>query len=165
MRKLVALLFGLLLASGALAFDSDETIDLYSALTANPDFSIFTQLLTDLGIAEALQTGEAYTVFAISNDTFESYQEETGIDLTADREVLVQILEMHVVQGRFSVLELRDAEAGSVVTLSGAPLAVTLEADGITVGGANLVSTDVDNSYANGVIHVVSEVMMPVAQN
>lgn len=163
MRRLLVLAFSIFLAGSVLAFESDETVDLYSALAANPDFSIFTQLLTDMGMAEELQTGGPYTVFAVSNDTFEAHREETGTDLTADPEMLERILDAHIVQGRFTVLDLRELEE-SVMTMSGIPLEITIEADGLAINNVNLVSTDVENSFQNGIIHVVDDVMMPPVQ-
>jgi uncharacterized surface protein with fasciclin (FAS1) repeats len=50
-------------------------------------------------------------------------------------------------------------EMTEVTTLQGATAAVVVTEEGVTVGGADVVMTDIEAS--NGVIHVIDAVIMP----
>ena len=70
---------------------------------------------------------------------------------------ILLILLFHVIPGR--------VYADQVVTLKEAPTAAGVKAPikrtevGVSVGGANVVKTDIETS--NGVIHVIDSVMIP----
>jgi uncharacterized surface protein with fasciclin (FAS1) repeats len=120
-------------------------------------------------VLEALTDEEAeYTVFAPNDAAFQALIDEIGEDafneILEDSDRLTEILLYHVVEGEFmaeDVLGLEGVEEGaSVPTLSeGHSLTVTATEDGVTVNGANVIQTDVD--AANGVIHVIDQVLIP----
>jgi uncharacterized surface protein with fasciclin (FAS1) repeats len=70
---------------------------------------------------------------------------------------LQRILTHHVVPGKVmasDVVKLRSAE-----TVSGDTLKIGTQNDGVTVGNANVVKTDI--AASNGVIHVIDAVILP----
>ena len=72
------------------------------------------------------------------------------------RERLTALLRRHVVNGIVPAAEV--ATLSAITPLHGPPLAVSTSRSGITVGGADVITTDLDAS--NGVIHVIDRVLL-----
>lgn len=126
----------------------------------NPDFSILVQAVVKAGLVDALSAAGPFTVFAPTNQAFEqlfSALQVAGIDdLSADD--LTPILLYHVVQGNILASEVA---SGSVPTLND-DANIEIEVSGMGVklnGSANVVATDVQG--ANGVVHVIDQVILP----
>jgi uncharacterized surface protein with fasciclin (FAS1) repeats len=74
-----------------------------------------------------------------------------------NREKLTAILLYHVVKGRVysdDAVKAKEAE-----TLQGQPIHVTVKGDKAMINNAGLIATDID--AANGVIHVIDQVLLP----
>ncbi len=113
------------------------------------------------GLAGAL-TGETdLTVFAPTDEAFSKLPEGTVADLLKpeNKSKLAGILKYHVVAGRVYSEDALKAKAAK--TLQGSSVAIAVKDGKATVGGANLVATDINAS--NGVIHVVDSVLLPPA--
>jgi len=124
----------------------------------NDSFSILVQAVVKANLVDALNGNGPFTVFAPTNEAFEALFSTLGIsgiaDLTAEQ--LTPILTYHVVSGNVLSSQLSE---GSVPTLNGESLSVSLSpAPGIN-GTARIVATDVQAS--NGVIHVIDSVLLP----
>ena len=158
-RKLIALLLGLLVG---LSFAQQDNADatLLQGLAGNEDFSSLVRLLDQAGLIADLEGTGPFTVFAPSNGVLRELNPDVLRQLNDDPELLKSVLRSHIVQGAYGIKELSDAEAGSVVTLNGEPLEIDLTAGGLTVDGADLVSTDVDNTYSNGVLNEVGDLVL-----
>ena len=111
------------------------------------------------GLASALSGEGPWTVFAPSDAAFAALPEGTVEHLLqpAQRETLATILKHHVVAGR--VFADQALAAGQAKTLAGTTLAFTYAKGGLQVAGVNLKALDL--SAANGVIHVVDQVLLP----
>jgi uncharacterized surface protein with fasciclin (FAS1) repeats len=157
----VALLTGL---SGALALETNEEIDIVTALQEDENFSTLVSLLESTGLTEELASAGDITLFAPTNEAFEALGEDQLAMLSDDTAALTNILQLHVMQGEFPVLDLSRAEEGSLSSLSGEPYVIEQTASGLAVNDGDLVSTDVDNFYSNGVVHVISNVLVPASQ-
>ncbi len=159
MRNLITLLVSLLIS---LSFAQQDNPDatLLQGLAGNEDFSSLVRLLEQAGLTGELEGAGPFTLFAPSNAVLEELNPDILEQLNDDPELLKSVLQSHVVQGAYGIKELRDAEAGSVVTLNGEPLEIDLTAGGLTVDGADLVSTDVDNTYSNGVLNEVGDLVL-----
>lgn len=103
-----------------------------------------------------------YTVFAPNNDAFTKLG--TRLDMllqTSANGQLVDVLEFHVVEGRYRGSDLKDGQL--LRTLNGTRLRVALKGDQLSVrnsnGRASFVEQDV--AAANGVLHVVDAVLQP----
>jgi transforming growth factor-beta-induced protein len=126
--------------------------------------TVHTALVAALDTAELVETlsGDAnYTVFAPTDEAFAA----AGIDLASfDTEeeiaVLADILLYHVVAGETLSSDLAEGTT-TVTTANGDTLDITVDASGVTVGGATVTLADVPAS--NGVIHVIDAVLMPPA--
>jgi uncharacterized surface protein with fasciclin (FAS1) repeats len=113
------------------------------------------------GLLETLAGKGPFTVFAPTDEAFSKLPEGTVASLLEadNRDKLVNILKYHVVSGRlYSDAALK---AGRVKTLEGKEVSVVANAKGAFVNDAKLVATDLD--AANGVIHVIDSVLIPVS--
>ncbi len=123
----------------------------------NEAFSILVQAVVKAGLVETLKGAGPFTIFAPTNDAFQALFTALGVsgvnDLTAEQ--LTPILLYHVVSGNVRSNQLT---AGSVATLNG-NIDVTLTPTPRINGTADIVATDVQ--AANGVIHVIDEVLLP----
>ena len=124
---------------------------------------IHTSLVAALAKANLVATLEGagpFTVFAPTDDAFSA----AGVDLSnfnSEEEIaaLADILTYHVVSGSVLSTDLTDGMVAPAV--NGDDLSFTVNADGVMVNDANVVSADVIAS--NGVIHVIDTVLMPPA--
>lgn len=123
-------------------------------------FFTFFALLETTGLLEQLAEPGPYTVFAPSNGAFEHFDKEYPGVLSDDLERLKLLLANHIVKGAYTVFELSDLDDSDLQTLGGAMLEVTLEIDGLEVNGVGLEPFDVNNTYANGIVHAIDGVIL-----
>ena len=122
----------------------------------------FTTLTTAVVAAELLSTLSdpfaEYTVFAPSNDAFDSLAVTLGTDLAGILALpnLSDILLYHVVSG--TVLS-TGLSAGDVATLNGLTVTVDLTT-GVMINDATVTLADVTSE--NGVVHVIDGVLLPI---
>jgi uncharacterized surface protein with fasciclin (FAS1) repeats len=110
------------------------------------------------GLSDTLGGEGPFTVFAPTDEAFAALG-STVQDLLKpeNRERLKSILLYHVVPGR--VFAAQAAELDEATTAGGQALDIESERGKVTVGGATVVSADIDAS--NGVIHVIDKVLIP----
>jgi uncharacterized surface protein with fasciclin (FAS1) repeats len=122
----------------------------------------FTTLTTAVVTAELLSTLSdpfaEYTIFAPTNDAFDSLAVTLGTDLAGILALpnLSDILLYHVVSG--TVLS-TGLTAGDVPTLNGLSVTVDLTA-GVMINDATVTLADV--TADNGVVHVIDGVLLPI---
>ena len=122
-------------------------------------FTTLASLLNKAGLAGTLTSTGPYTVFAPTDAAFAKVPKSTLAALAKNKAKLRAVLLYHVVKGRYTAAQV--TKKMSLTTLEGAPLTVTTPG-GVKVGGAKVVKTDVNAS--NGVIHVISSVLIPPAK-
>ena len=154
----VAMVMGF--AGAASAQDDPGTI--VDIAAGNPDFSTLVTAVTEAGLAETLSGEGPFTVFAPTNAAFEALPEGTLDSLLADPQgALADILKLHVVSGSVDAAAATAAAGGTVDTLGG-PVSVELQGESLVVGGATVVTADIQAS--NGIIHVIDAVITEPAQ-
>lgn len=129
--------------------------NLFQTLQADPDFSIFVELLIAAGFTQDTVLIGPYTIFAPTNAAFDSVDKATLEEVRNDPETLRQLLSYHVIEGRLSSPEL----VGELFTINGAPVLAAGSGATLTIGGAAVVKADVFAS--NGVVHGISSVLLP----
>ncbi|CAN5732367.1 hypothetical protein BH24DEI2_BH24DEI2_07480 [soil metagenome] len=162
-RKLAtvfSLFFGLILVGLTLSQQDNLDATLLQGLAGNEDFSTLVSLIDQAGLTDALSGAGPFTLFAPDNNVFEEVNPDILEQLNNDPELLKSVLQSHVVEGAYGILDLRNAQEGSVVTLNGDPLEIDVDAGGLKVNGADLVSTDVENTYSNGVLSQVGDLVL-----
>lgn len=122
-----------------------------------------TQMLNDAlratKLDEALASGGPYTLFAPTDDAFESL-DPVGINNVPDSldvEALKEILLHHVVEGKYSAADLVGLE--ELPTLGGAPLKIIDKNNNLTIEEADLILSDQEAD--NGYVHMIDSVLVP----
>jgi len=116
--------------------------------------------LAQANLVTTLQGTGPFTVFAPTDAAFTA----AGIDLStfdtdAENATLVDILTYHVVSGSVASTALTDGMTATA--LNGDNVTFTVNAAGVQVNDANVVTADV--AASNGIIHVIDKVLMPPA--
>ncbi len=128
-------------------------------VSTNPDFSILNAAITRAGLSSALSSG-TLTVFAPDNAAFAA----SGLTLAAVNSLPVatldSILKYHVLGTQVSSANVPASDA--VPTLLGTSLFASRNTNGVFVNGIKVKTADV--SASNGVIHVISKVLIPPTQ-
>jgi uncharacterized surface protein with fasciclin (FAS1) repeats len=110
------------------------------------------------GLVKTLNGKGPFTVFAPTDEAFAKLPAGTVENLLKpeNKEKLVAVLTYHVLPGKLMAADLTTTNAK---TLNGKELAIKVDAGKVTVGGANVIKTDIEAS--NGVIHVIDAVLIP----
>jgi uncharacterized surface protein with fasciclin (FAS1) repeats len=164
MRNLLLLLAVLLLVAPA-AFAQEVQDDyqgdgtLLDVATQTDDLSTLVTALDAAELGAAIGGDGPFTIFAPSNEAFDALPEGTVDALLLDdnRDQLTDILTYHVVPGVYRAADLQNGQ--TLETLQGETLSVTVIDGRVLINGAEVIQTDVEAS--NGVVHVVSSVILP----
>jgi uncharacterized surface protein with fasciclin (FAS1) repeats len=119
-------------------------------------FSTLVAALGRAGLAETLDNGGPYTVFAPSDEAFAKLPDGAVDSLLASPETLANVLSYHVVAGRLTAAEV--ANRTWAPTVHGEDLPVSGNG-AVHVDGARVVSGDIEAT--NGLIHVIDRVLLP----
>lgn len=122
----------------------------------------FTTLLAAVdaaGLTETLLGRGPYTLFAPTDDAFRKLPSGTVEELLKpqNREKLRTILTYHVIAGRVTAVQARDAR--SAQTVAGQNVRITQDGDLLRINDAAVRIADVPAS--NGIIHVIDRVLIP----
>ena len=120
-------------------------------------FKTLTSLLTQAGLAKALEGKGPYTVFAPTDAAFAKVPKATLARLGRNKAQLRSVLLLHVAKGRLTAAKV--TQRRWVKTLNGRRLAIRVRGGKVFVGGAQVVTPDVTAS--NGVIHAIDQVLLP----
>jgi uncharacterized surface protein with fasciclin (FAS1) repeats len=133
--------------------------DIVALAQGNDQLSTLVTAVSTADLAGTLQGKGPYTVFAPTNAAFEELGRNTVDTLLErrNRDQLTSVLTYHVVPGKLEASQLRDGQA--LTTVEGAKLRVDIEGGDVSVGGATVVTPDVQAS--NGVVHVIDGVLQP----
>jgi uncharacterized surface protein with fasciclin (FAS1) repeats len=168
---------------------TDGTDDLVAMIAADENLSMLSTGI-EMGNAEQLLAlGGPYTIFAPTNEAFETLglemdENESVVNETVENESvenetveaepvenestdnesakLVYILANHVVLGEYDSVALASMaeENGTVQTLTGENLTLSLDAEGGVMVG-NVTVTMPDIMAENGIVHVIDGVLLP----
>lgn len=118
-------------------------------------------------LVETLQGTGPYTVLAPTNEAFDALPEGTltSLLLPENKGKLADILTYHVIEGAVLAQDLSNGQV--VTTVNGGTLTVEITDAGVFFvdangGKAQVESADVNAS--NGVVHVISAVLLPAAE-
>ncbi|WP_295878522.1 fasciclin domain-containing protein [uncultured Thiohalocapsa sp.] len=141
--------FGLPKLVGAAAQTTVSDITEHDAL-----FQTFTQALETAGMTEVLQGPGPLTVFAPTDKAFRDLPTAEREALLNDPGRLVDVLSRHVVHAKLSATDLLQRD--QVKTLGGETMPVSRGGTAITIGGADIVQSNL--AAGNGVVHIVDAV-------
>jgi uncharacterized surface protein with fasciclin (FAS1) repeats len=130
-----------------------------TAASNNPVLSTLVTAVTEAGLVDTLNGEGPFTIFAPTNDAFAAIPEDDLNAVLADTDLLTSILTYHVVAGE----QLGSAdlvEAGTVTTVNGGDLTITVDGGTVMVNdAADVVCMDVPT--ANATVHIIDAVLMP----
>jgi uncharacterized surface protein with fasciclin (FAS1) repeats len=133
-------------------------VTIVDAVVGDERFSILAKAVTAAGLVETLQQDGPFTVFAPSNEAFAKLPEGTLDELLKpeSKAQLSAILTYHVIAAK---LMANDIESSNVETVNGLKATVRVTAAETRIDNARVVETDI--VVANGLIHVIDEVLLP----
>lgn len=170
MKKLV-FVFTTLMVLGLFQTTQAQNKDIVDIAASNDNFSTLVAAVKAADLVGALKDDGPFTVFAPTNDAFAKIDSKTLNSLLEpkNKNALAGILTYHVVSGKLAagdvVAALKKGKGKTTVkTLNGGTLTVMQKDGKIWLKDANgsfseIVKTDIMAS--NGVIHVISDVVMP----
>lgn len=128
-------------------------------------FTYLAAALARTGLTSTLSTlNSNYTLFAPTDDAFKAAGFMTIQDvMKAPKEVLTPILLYHVIGAKILAAQVPAGPNAAVTTLNGATAYVTSNSNGVFINGTPVIVADV--KAANGVIHVIDNVLMPPVGN
>jgi uncharacterized surface protein with fasciclin (FAS1) repeats len=138
------------------SFDAMAKVPVATAASGNPVLSTLVAAVKAGNLVDALNTTQAATVFAPTNDAFAKIPKADLEKVLADSKTLTSILTYHVVPGKLAPAQL----AGTHKTLQGTDLTVTGSGTSFTVNGASMVVCG-NVQTANAVVYIVDTVLMP----
>lgn len=145
-------------AEAAAEEESQAAGTIVDIAAGNPDFSTLVTAVEAAGLVETLSGEGPFTVFAPTNAAFEALGADTIEAVLADTDLLTSILTYHVVAGKYpaavvsGLLQLQSVE--------GSPISISVVDGKVFLNDTvEIVMTDIEAS--NGVIHVISAVLMP----
>lgn len=113
-------------------------------------------VVEQVDVTEWLGEGD-FTFFAPDDEAFMSLDADQTADLLTDPTQILDVLRNHTLADTVTAEELATME--TVETEAGETLEVTTEGDTVSVGGATVVTTDIE--VGDGVIHVVDGLLIP----
>jgi uncharacterized surface protein with fasciclin (FAS1) repeats len=142
--------------SGAGSFNGMATEPVASAASANPLLKTLVAAVTEADLVDTLNSADALTVFAPTDEAFAKIPEADLNALLADKAKLTAVLTHHVVAGQLDPSEVvgeHETLAKDMVTIKG-------DESGMTVGKASKVLCG-NIPTDNATVYVIDTVMIP----
>lgn len=137
-----------------------EKKDIVDTAQSAGSFNTLVTALKEAKLVDTLKSGGPFTVFAPTDEAFAKIDKDALSALLKDRAKLAKVLTYHVVPGN---LEAKDVvKKSSAKTVEGSKVPIVSSKDGVKVGGAKVIKTDI--LCSNGVVHVIDTVIMPPAK-
>jgi uncharacterized surface protein with fasciclin (FAS1) repeats len=133
--------------------------DIVDTAVAAGQFNTLAAALEAAGLVDTLKGDGPFTVFAPTDAAFAKLPAGTVESLLKpeNRDQLVAILTYHVVPGTVKAADV--VKLDEARTVNGQDVQITVADNGVQVGDANVIKTDIEAS--NGVIHVIDTVIIP----
>jgi uncharacterized surface protein with fasciclin (FAS1) repeats len=144
-------------ADGAGSFNGMATAPVATAASANPLLKTLVTAVGKAGLVDTLNSAEALTVFAPTDDAFAKLPAADLQAVLADKALLTKILTHHVVAGQLSP----DEVAGEHKTLAGDMVDVTGSGTDFKVADASVLCGNIKTS--NATVYVIDTVLMPAS--
>ena len=148
-------------ADGKGSFNGMATDPVATAASNNPLLKTLVAAVTQAGLGDTLNSADAITVFAPTDDAFAKIPKADLDKVLADKALLTKILTHHVVAGKLSP----DQLAGEHKTLAGDMINVTGSGSDFKVdnagGAASVLCGNIPT--ANATVYVIDSVLMPAS--
>lgn len=141
--------------TGAGSFNGMVSDPVATAASNNPLLKTLVAAVTKAGLVNTLNSAQGLTVFAPYDPAFAKIPSATLNSVLANKTLLTQILEHHVISGQLNP----DQIVGTHKTLNGDTVTVTGNTSGMMVDGAKVLCGNIPT--ANATVYVIDTVMMP----
>lgn len=141
--------------SGAGSFEGMSNEPVATAASANPLLTTLVAAVKEAGLVDTLNSTDAYTVFAPTDEAFAKIPKDQLDALLANKAQLTKVLTHHVVERQLNPMEV----IGEHRTLAKDIIDVEGDESGMTVGEANVVCGNIHTS--NATVYVIDTVLMP----
>merc|ERR1711957_233593 len=131
--------------------------DIVHVAERNADLSTLVKALTAGKLVNTLEGAGPFTVFAPTNAAFAKIPADKLKKLLGNRKLLDELLEYHVLSGKFAMRELMAANV--IRTIEKDDVVVRSIGGAVMVNNANVVTSDVEAT--NGLVQVVDKVLVP----
>ena len=139
--------------------DCDIGTDIVDTAVGAGNFKTLVAALKAAGLVETLKGEGPFTVFAPTDEAFAKLPENTVRELLKpeNKGKLADLLKDHVISGKVTLG--KAIEAGEAATLQGSKIPAKFAGGRVLIGPAGLLTADI--AAANGVIHVIDQVLLP----
>ena len=126
------------------------------------NFTVLLAALDEAGLTSVLESEGQFTVFAPTDDAFADLLAALDIDAATllGVENLSDILLYHVFAGEYMASDVLANVPFSLTSLQGSDVDFSVVDSMVYINGAQIITTDIET--ANGVIHVIDEVILPL---
>ncbi len=171
-KKILAFMFGLVAmlafvstsqAGGSCDYGksakADVKPDIVDTAVSAGSFTTLVAALEGANLVDTLKGDGPFTVFAPTDEAFAKLPEGTVAELLKpeNKDKLTAILTYHVVPGKVLASDVANMKLAK--TVNGKSLSIDADASGVRIDNANVAKADIIT--ANGVIHVIDEVVIP----
>ena len=137
------------------SFNGMATDPVATAASNNPLLKTLVTAVGKAGLVDTLNSADALTVFAPTDDAFAKIPSDTLNGILANKKQLTTILTHHVVAGKLSP----DQLAGTHKTLAGDTIKVEGSGSDFKVGDATVLCGNIPT--ANATVYVIDTVLVP----
>jgi uncharacterized surface protein with fasciclin (FAS1) repeats len=137
------------------SFNGMATDPVATAASNNPLLKTLVTAVGKAGLVDTLNSADALTVFAPTDDAFAKIPSDTLNGILANKKQLTTILTHHVVAGKLSP----DQLAGTHKTLAGDTITVEGSGSDFKVGDAQVLCGNIPT--ANATVYVIDTVLVP----
>ena len=136
----------------------DRQGDILDVLGKNVELSTFATALRASGLTEKLNSGDAFTLFAPTNEAFEALPKGTieKLLMPENKKGLKKLLFNHIITGTSNAEMV--SEIKTLSCWSGQELIVDVGSAGVSVGDAKVLKKDLQ--VENGIVHVIDKVLV-----
>jgi len=130
--------------------------DIVKLAQRTKDLSTLVAALAAGKLVNTLEGKGPFTVFAPTNEAFAKIPQGTLAALLKNTKLLDQLLEYHVISGKFTA---RDLMAAKIVSTLDKAQIVVRNMNGVMVDNAKVVTADI--GATNGIVHIIDHVLVP----
>ncbi|KQB38128.1 hypothetical protein B6A10_03480 [Flavobacterium sp. L1I52] len=142
---------------------TDETPNITEFIRANPDYSLFLEILDITNYASFMNTYGTYTMFLPTNEAVEEYMSDLGVNSLSQIPLddLQALVKLHILEQKINTTEFTDGKLATP-SMYGQYL-ITGAANNNNVSSttvnktANIVVSNIETG--NGIIHVIDQVL------
>lgn len=142
---------------------TDETLNITEYLRANPDYSMFLEILDLTNYASFMNTYGTYTLFIPTNDAVQAYLNDIGAGSLSEVPMidLENLAKLHIIDQKINTNSFTDGKIKTPSLQGQYLLTGAANVDGASYTTVNKTAKMIDSNIelGNGVVHVIDKVL------